>query len=298
MHPRDRTKRWPFLFVLPLSLSLALAACGTGQRAGAGGTGPLRVGGSTTVNSVAADAAEVLRGDGMRITVDSQGGSAGGIAQLGAGQIEIAMSSKEVSPEERGRYPHVEFVSTEIGQDAVGVIVRRQVARGGVRNLTRDQLEALFEGKVQNWQELGGPDLAVFVYDKEPGRGTREVLDRYLYGPDASSPPPPQADNYAVVGGNEEARAKLLSTPGAVAPLSASFVAGFPELATVAVDGVAPTPSTVRDGTYPLARPLFLVTDGPPAGAAKRFVDFVLSPAGQELVERHGYLDLAHLGRH
>lgn len=298
MRPRDRRLHWPCLLVLSLSLSLALTACGGGQRAGAGGTSPLRVSGSTTVNSVAADAAEVLRRDGMRITLDSQGGSAGGIAQLGAGQIEIAMSSKEVSAEERERYPGVDFVSTEIGRDAVGVIVRRQVARGGVRNLTRDQLEALFEGRVESWRELGGPDLAVFVYDKERGRGTREVLDRYLYGAHGGSSPPPQADNYAVVGGNEEARSKLLSTPGAVAPLSTSFVTGFPELVAVAVDGVEPTPSTVGDGTYPLARPLFLVTDGPPAGAAKRFVDFVLSPPGQELVQRHGYLDLAHLGRH
>lgn len=294
---RRRSAGW---WALALA-GVVLAACGSDAgRAGraGGGAAALRVSGSTTVNPVAADAAEVLRRQGMRITVDSQGGSAGGIAQLAAGQVEIAMSSKALSDADRAAFPGVDFVATEIGQDALGVVVRREVFDGGVTALTRDQLEALFEGRVGNWKELGGPDLAVFVYDKEPGRGTREVLDTYLYGKDGKAPPPPDSDAYAIVGGNEEARAKLVSTPGSVGPLSTSFIEGFPKLAAVAVDGVAPSPATVRDGSYPLARPLFLVTDGPPAGPAKRFVDFVLSAEGQALVAEHGFLTLADLGQH
>ena len=284
-----------------VTLTLLAGACGSDGGSGGGGGGDqagstLRVSGSTTVNAVAADAAEVLRAQGMKVTVDSQGGSAGGIAQLGEGQVEIAMSSKVVSDEDKARYAGVDFVSTEIGQDAVGVIIRKEVVDGGVTRLDRDQLKALFEGRIANWKELGGPDLAVFVYDKEPGRGTREVLDKYLYGKDGKAPPPPQSDNYAVVGGNEETRTKLESTPGSVGPLSSSFITGHPKLAALEVDGVAPTPATVKDSTYPMSRPLFLVTDGPPAGQAKRFIDFVLSAEGQKLVHKHGYLNLADLG--
>lgn len=283
---------------------LVMGACGGGTSAspGAGG-GPsatLRVSGSTTVNPVAADAAEILRRRGLKTTVDSQGGSAGGIAQLGAGQVDVAMSSKELSDADRARFPGVDFVSTEIGRDAVGIVVRREVVDGGLSSLSGPQLRSLFEGRVGNWRELGGPDLDVFVYDKEPGRGTREVLDTYLYGgkegKDGKAPPPPQADNVAVVGGNEESRTKLLSTPGSVGPLSTAFVAGHPQLVAVAVDGVAPTPEAVRTGRYPLSRPLLLLTDGPPAGGAKRFIDFVLSPEGQAVVARHGYLTRADLG--
>lgn len=278
---------------------IALAAggaCGSGSPSSGAGGPTLRVSGSTTVNLVAADAAELLRGQGMRITVDSQGGSAGGIAQLGDGQVEIAMSSKQVTDEEKAAHPGVDFVSTEIGKDAVGVVIRKEVVHAGVTGLDRAQLRAVFEGRVANWKEVGGPDLAVFVYDKEPGRGTREVLDSFLYGPDGKAPPPPRSDTYAVVGGNEETRAKLESTPGSVGPLSSSFIADHPKLATLEVVGVAPTPENVRTGAYPMARPLFLVTNGPPAGAAKRFIDFVLSTEGQELVSRHGYLTLADLG--
>ncbi len=286
-----------------LLLGLAVAACGGSKSTASGGAptsapsaGSLRVSGSTTVNPVAADAAEVLRKQGAKITVDASGGSGGGIAQLGAGQVEVAMSSKPLADADRAMFPGVNFVATQIGADAVGVVVRKEVFDGGVKSLTKDQVRSLFEGKVANWKELGGPDLAVFVYDKEPGRGTREAIDKYLYGKDGKAPPPPKSDNYAIVGGNEETRAKLLSTPGATGPLSTSFVTGYPKLAVVALDGIEPIPENVRTATYPISRPLYLITNGPPAGPAKAFVDYILGPDGQKLVTKHGYLTLSELG--
>lgn len=256
----------------------------------------LRVSGSTTVNPVAADAAEALRSDMLTITVDTQGGSAGGIAQLGAKQIDIAMSSKPVGDEDKAMFPDVAFTSTEIGKDAVGIVVRKEVVAGGLTNITKAQLRALFEGRVTNWKQIGGPDLKTFVYDKEPGRGTREVLDKYLYAKGEKAPAPPAGNpRYAVVGGNEETRTKLLSTPGSVAPLSSAFVEGQPTLAVLGVDGTAATTANIADSTYPLSRPLYLVTDGAPKGAAKTFIDYVLSPKGQELLTKHGYLTLAQL---
>lgn len=274
---------------------LVAVSCGPPATTVEGG-GTLRVSGSTTVNPVAADAAEVLRRQGLRVTVDAQGGSAGGIAQLGRGEVEIAMTSKPVDAEDEQAFPGVDFVATQIGSDAVGIVVRREVFDGGVKRLDRIQLRALLEGRVRNWKELGGPDLEAFVYDKEPGRGTREVLDAYLYGPGEAAPLP-QSGNVAIVGGNEEGRAKVLSTPGGVTPLSTSFISGHPELAAVALDGVEPTAAHVAAGSYPLSRPLYLVTNGPPAGSAAAFVDYLTSAEGQGIVAGHGHLNLADLGR-
>lgn len=293
-----------FLPLAVLLLLLAIAGCGDSKNTASGGApasgassgGSLRVSGSTTVNPVAADAAEVLRKQGAKITVDATGGSAGGIAQLSEGQVEVAMSSKPLADADRAKFPGANFVTTQIGADAVGVVVRKEVFDGGVKSLTKDQARSLFEGKIANWKELGGPDLAVFLYDKEPGRGTREALDKYLYGKDGKAPPPPSSDNYAIVGGNEETRAKLLSTPGATGPLSTSFVTGYPKLAVVALDGIEATPENVKAATYPISRPLYLITNGPPAGPAKELIDYILGPDGQKLVTKHGYLTLAELG--
>ena len=289
------------LALLVLAGSLTLTACGgadattAGDATTGGATGTLRISGSTTVNPVAADAAEALRSTDLTITVDTQGGSAGGITQLAAGQIDIAMSSKPIADADRTAAPDVDFTETRIGEDAVGIVVRKEVLAGGLKSVTKQQLKQLFEGEVANWKQLGGPDLDVFVYDKEPGRGTREVLDRFLYGKGVKAPAPPNNPRYAIVGGNEETRTKLLSTPGSVAPLSSGFVADQPELGLLAVEGITPTAATIADGSYPLSRPLFLVTDGAPQGAAKTFIDYVLSPEGQPLLTRHGYLTNAQL---
>lgn len=272
---------------------MSLAGCADG---GTGKDGALRVSGSTTVAPVAADAAEALKTDGLDITVATQGGSAGGISQLAAGQISIALSSKPLAEEDKAANPGTDFVTTQIGADAVGVIVTKEVADAGVKNLTADQVRDLFEGKINNWSEVGGPDLDVFVYDKEPGRGTREVLDKYIYG-DEKAPPPPESGNYAIVGGNLETRNKLESTPGAVAPLSTSFIEGRKGLAAVTLDGIEPSPENIASGKYPMARPLYLITDGEPEGSAKKFIDYILSPKGQELMTKHGYLTLKQIGK-
>lgn len=272
---------------------MTLTSCSDG---GAEKGGALQVSGSTTVAPVAADAAEALKADGLDITVATQGGSAGGISQLAAGQIDIALSSKPLAEEDKAANSNIDFLPTQIGADAVGVIVTKEVADAGVKNLTADQVRDLFEGKINNWSEVGGPDLDVFVYDKEPGRGTREVLNKYIYG-DKEAPPPPESGNYAIVGGNLETRNKLESTPGAVAPLSTSFVEGRDGLAAVTLDGIEPSPENIASGKYPMARPLYLITDGEPEGSARKFVDYLLSSKGQKLMTKHGYLTLREIGK-
>ncbi|MFB6520369.1 phosphate ABC transporter substrate-binding protein [Streptomyces sp. NPDC056401] len=281
-------------FAVVLLASLA-TACADADAA-AGGGKALQASGSTTVAPVVADAAESLKAQGLNITVATQGGSAGGISQLGAGQIDVALSSKPIADKDRADNPKVEFVSTQIGSDAVGVIISKQVADAGVKNLTAEQVRGLFEGKITNWNQVGGPNLEVFVYDKEPGRGTREVLDKYLYHGE-KPPPPPNSDHFAIVGGNLETRNKLESTPGAVGPLSTGFIEGRDKLVAVSLDGIAPTMENVASSKYPMTRPLFLVTNGQAKDTAKRLIDYLVSDKGQELLPKHGYLTLKQIGK-
>jgi phosphate transport system substrate-binding protein len=256
----------------------------------------LRINGSTTVNLPVAEAAEILRAErGMRIHVDSQGGSSGGISMLGEGLVHIGMSSKPLAGSDRERYPDVDFHVTPIGGDAVALIVPGDVWEGGVRALTRGQMRGIYERHITHWREVGGPDLRIAFFNKEPGRGTWEVFAKWLYG-DAKQAPPV---SFPEVGGNEEARTKVASTRGALSQLSASWADGEHvfALGIQLEDGtvVRPTPEHIARNVYPMSRPLFLLTDGQPAGGAKTFVDFLLGDRGQALVRKHGYLALEDL---
>ncbi|HVS31167.1 MAG TPA: substrate-binding domain-containing protein, partial [Thermoanaerobaculia bacterium] len=223
--------------------------------------------------------------------IDTQGGSSGGISGIGDGSVEIGMSSKPLTQEDRTRYPRTNFVATKIGEDAVALVVAAEVFDGGVKALTRGQVRDIYEGKIRNWKQAGGPDRRVVFFNKEPGRGTWEVFAAWAYGNPNNAP----EVSHPEVGGNEETRTKVISTRGAVSQLSSSWVEDDPRIRALGLrldDGrvVYPTTANIASGAYPMSRPLFLVTNGAPAGQAKTFIDFMLSPRGQELVKKHGFL--------
>ncbi|MEO8043501.1 MAG: phosphate ABC transporter substrate-binding protein, partial [Spartobacteria bacterium] len=256
----------------------------------------LKINGSTTVNLPAAEGAEVLRAEKkMDITVDTQGGSSGGISALGDGRVQIGMSSKPVSDEDRAKYPAVKFNPIHIGEDAVAMIVSKDVWDGGVKSLTKEQIQGLYEGRAKNWKEVGGPDERIVFFNKEPGRGTWEVFAHWAYGDPKKAP----QVSLPEVGGNEETRNKVGSTRGAISQLSSSWADGQKVFALgikmESGEVLQPTPENIATHKYPMSRPLFLLTNGEPQGEAKTFVDFMLSPQGQELVKKHGYLGLDQL---
>lgn len=258
--------------------------------------GPLKINGSTTVNLAAAEAAEVLRAErGLSIQVDTQGGSSGGISMLGDGLVQIGMSSKPLSDDDRKKYPKVKFHPIHVGEDAVAMVVSKDVWAGGVKALTRQQIRDIYEGRIKNWKQVGGPDRRIAFFNKEPGRGTWEVFAHWLYGDSKKAP----LASFPEVGGNEETRNKVASTRGAVSQLSSSWADNDKvyALALKLEDGtvIAPEPRNIANHRYPMSRPLFLLTNGEPTGDAKTFVDFMLSERGQALVHKHGYLTLAEL---
>ncbi len=258
----------------------------------------LKINGSTTVNLPAAEGAEILRAEKkMDIQVDTQGGSSGGISGVGDGLVQIGMSSKPISEADRAKYPKVNFNPIHIGEDAVAMIVSRDVWEGGVKALNQQQLRDIYEGKITDWKEVGGKPQRIAFFNKEPGRGTWEVFAHWLYG-DAKKAP---QVSFPEVGGNEETRNKVASTRGALSQLSSSWADNQKVFAlgirNDAGEVVQPTPAEIASHRYPMSRPLFLLTNGEPQGNAKTFVDFMLSARGQELVKKHGYLALDQLNK-
>jgi phosphate transport system substrate-binding protein len=256
----------------------------------------LKINGSTTVNLPVAEAAEILRAvKKMQIQVDTQGGSSGGISMLGDGLVSIGMASKHVSDADRAKYPKVDFQEIPIGEDAVAMVVSRDVWDGGVKKLTKRQIRDIYEGRVENWKDVGGPDQRIAFFNKEPGRGTWEVFVLWLYGDPKKAP----QVSFPEVGGNEETRSKVASTRGGVSQLSSSWADGTRVFAvaleTDIGEAIEPTAANIAAKKYPMSRPLFLLTNGEPIGEARVFVDFILSEQGQELVKKHGYLRLQDL---
>lgn len=254
----------------------------------------IKIQGSTTVNSVVSEAAEIVSKEkGWKIFVDTQGGSSGGISALGDGLVDIAMISKPVSPEDRAKYPHINFIPYPIGLDGVALVVSQPVWEGGLRSLSQKQVQDIYESKIKNWKEVGGPDAPIVFYNKEPGRGTWEVFANWAYNGHKNAP----LVSHPEVGSNEETRNKVSFHPSAISQLSFAWAERSDKIKSLGIktdEGkiIYPSLETIRNESYPMARTLYVVTNGQARGPIKEFIDFLLSERGQKLVEKNGYLPI------
>jgi phosphate transport system substrate-binding protein len=214
------------------------------------------------------------------------GGSGTGISALINGTTDICQASRAMKDSEkeklRDRYA---TTGTEIpvARDGLSVYVN---ASNPIKALTMDQLKRIFTGKATNWKEVGGPDAKIIVYSRENSSGTYVFFKEHvLKNADYTSRAQSMPGTAAVV--NAVAKEK-----NGIGYGGAAYAKGIHVLSVKKDDAspaVTPDLAHVKDGSYPLARPLFFYLRNKPAGETKRFVDWVLSKEGQAIVQKVGY---------
>lgn len=250
----------------------------------------LRVTGSTTVLPIVAEAAKAYRqrNPALALTV-SGGGSGAGVSAIQKGIAEIGMVSRGLTPQEQQRLgDRVRLVA--VARDAVAIAVSKAVYEGGVRALTLAQIAAIYRGEIKNWSAVGGPDARILVIDKEPSRGTRHVFAKVVLGDEQARAP----GATIISGSNSEEQAAIASSRQAIGMLSNAWLNDAVRAVAVGDVGkaVLPTLEHLADGRYPIQRELNLLLPANSSSEANRFVDFLLSDAGQRTVEQVGYLRL------
>jgi len=238
--------------------------------------------GSTTVLPIAQPCAEVFMDQNPDIDISIQGGGSGvGITSLIDGTCDIGNSSRPVKEEEvaKAKEKGVELFANIIAKDAIAVIVHTS---NKIDGLTLEQIKAIYTGEISNWSPVGGEDQVIVVVSRDSASGTFEafnelVLHKEKLRPDALM----QASNAAVA-------ITVANTPGAIGYVGLGYV--ISQVKAIKVNDIIPSKETVNDNSYPLARPLFMYTNGEPEGIVKDFIDFVLSAEGQKLVEENGFI--------
>jgi phosphate transport system substrate-binding protein len=267
------------------SLALcALIACGAGIVTTATAEN-LNVRGSTTTYIAAKRMAEKFqqRRSGVQVVVGG-GGSEQGIAALIRGETDIANSSRFIDTAElkwaiqQDIYP----VPFRIADDCIIPIVHNS---NRVRNLSMEQLRAIYAGRIDNWSEVGGVDQPIQVISREMTSGTSAVWrDLVMGGEDIVTLQPLQRSSGDMV-------RTVSSSPGAIGYIGLGNLSA--RIKPLRVDGVMGSIRSVRDGSYPISRPLFMFTQGWPAGLTLEFINFVLDPeGGQPIIEEMGFVPL------
>ena len=244
--------------------------------------------GSTTVGPIAKAFAEyyMTRNKGVNVTV-SESGSGNGAKSLLNGTCDIACLSRAMKASElaAAAQKQVKPVQHVVAHDGLPVIVHPS---NPVKGLTKKQVESIYTGAIANWKDVGGLDLAIVVVSRDTNSGTYETFKELVLGKDAKI-----KAGAEYTGSNGGIRQRVQTTPGAIGFAGLGFV--DQTVKALAIDGIMPGADTVMDGTYPLARKLYMYTNGQPAAAshAGRFLGLARTPEGREIVEEIGFVPVA-----
>jgi len=271
-------------------LTIAAAISLTGSAAWAGDS--LTLDGSTTVGPIAKAFAEYFMDKHKDVTITvSESGSGNGAKGLINGTCDIGCMSRFMKEKEVAAavakgilpVPHV------VAMDGLPILVHPS---NPIKNLTVEQVRKVFEGTINNWKALGGPDRPIVVVSRDTNSGTYEtfyklVMTHQLDGEKIKTKIGSSAE---YVGSNGAVRSRVQSTPNAIGYAGLGFVDRTVKALTV--NDVEPNADTVASGLYPIARPLFMFTHGYPklGSTLFRFITIYLTPEGQEMVEEIGFV--------
>ena len=211
----------------------------------------------------------------VRITV-AGGGSGVGVQKVGEGIVQIGNTGRALKPAEVEKYGLVSF---PFAIDGVAVAVN---PANKVAGLTKAQIKDIFSGKIANWKEVGGADAPISLYVREDGSGTRETFEERALDKGASSA------GANVVNSNGAMKTAIGQDPNAVGYVGIGHL--DKSIKGVSVDGMAPSQENAASGQYTVTRLLYMNTKGEPQGITKGFVDYIFTPAGQEIVSKAGYI--------
>ena len=246
-----------------------------------------RIKGSDTVLPIAQQTAERFMNQHPKARVTVTGGGTGvGISALLDNTTDLAMASRPIKFSEKMKIKAAkqEVVEVVVAYDALAVVVNLS---NPVKQLTRQQLEAIFRGKITNWKQVGGEDRKIVVYSRETSSGTYEffkesALKNKNYMPNSLSMPATGAIIQSVS-----------QTKGAIGYVGLAYVSPHIKTLAISYDGIhyaTPTVANATNKSYPIVRPLYYYYNAKNKAAVTPLLDFILSVEGQNIIKKSGYI--------
>jgi phosphate transport system substrate-binding protein len=244
-----------------------------------GEKGEIRSAGGTAHIPVMKEAAARIMGFNPEIQISIAGGGSGvGVKQVGEGLVDIGNTGRTPTEDEVKQYGLKMF---KWAIDGVAIVVN---PANKARSLSQDQAAAIFAGKITNWNEVGGVDKRINLYTRDEASGTREVFwEKALKKGDIAA-------TANVIVSNGAMKGAVSQDPYGIGYVSVGHI--DETVAPVTFNGIEPSMQNVKDGKYPVARGLFSNTKGEPAGLVKKFIEYLFTEEGQQIVVEKGFISV------
>lgn len=240
--------------------------------------------GSSTVAPFAAEIGKRFESlhDNVRVDVQT-GGSSRGVGDARAGLADIGMVSRALNENEK------DLLSFTVALDGISVILNKA---NPVNALDKQQIIDIYTGRIVNWKDVGGNDAPITVVNKAEGRSTLELFLHYFGLKNTEVKP------QVIIGDNQQGIKTVIGNPDAIGYVSvgaAEYAAKQgAAIKLLPLAGIAASVENVRNRSFPLSRPLNLVTLAEPVGLEKDFIEFAGSPQVNDLIEAQYFVPIAH----
>ncbi len=272
-------KKWLVVLLTVMFATSAFAASGKNS---------IQIKGSDTMVNLSQAWAEKYMdentGDFVAVT---GGGSGTGLSSLISGTCDIAMSSRNIKDKEiaLARQKGIDPNEIKAALDGLAVLVH---PANPVSKLTIGQLAGIFTGKISNWKEVGGKDEKIVILSREVNSGTHVYFKEHVLRKNDSNSKEEFAPSALMLSSSQAIADEIAGNTAAIGYYGMGYISKKQKPVAVAKDEksayIEPEIENVVNGEYPISRPLFLYTNGSPEGLVKKFVDYVLSKEGQDIV--------------
>jgi phosphate transport system substrate-binding protein len=242
----------------------------------------LRIRGSDTLGAkLVPQLAEAFKKNGGKVSFDiAAEGSSTAFTNLASGTAEIGMSSRKVKADERAlsRSKGVTLTEFEVAWDMIAIVVNKN---NPISDLKKKQVLQIFSGDIKDWSEVGGTPGPISIYTRNTSSGTyKDFISLAMKGREYGA-------NSQKMAGNEQIASEVGSNANGIGYVGLAY-ANSKGVKVVTIDGETPSAANVKK--YPYSRPTFFYTSGEPAGTTKEFIDFCLSPAGEAIASKVGFI--------
>ncbi len=246
--------------------------------------------GSTTVLPIAQAVADAYMQAHPDANIQVSGGGSGvGIQAIINQKVDIGMSSADVSAAQKAQDSNMNIIT--IAHDGIAIIVN---PANTVQDISLDQVKGIYNGSVTSWSSLSGAGVPnsnnqIVLVGRDSSSGTRTYFDQVVMQ-NTNDSLSMHEDN-----SNGAVLQEVAQTPNAIGYISIGYLDNTVKaLPIVTTNGhvIVPSVATVKDKTYPIHRDLYMITNGKPTGLANDYINFLLSPAGQQIVVAQGYVAL------
>ena len=289
-------KKIPALVTI-LFVLLSLTSCGpdsSTETASDSSAAYIENKGSDTIVNLALAWAERYQTDHPDVRISVTGGGSGtGIASLVNGTVDIANASRQIKEEEidQAKANGINPVEHIIARDAIAVIVN---PNNPVNELTLQQISDMYSGKISNWSEVGGEDRPIVRLSRETNSGTHAYFLETVLRLGSKEDKTLFSTDTLLLPSSEGIIAEVRQNPNAIGYDGLGYVPK--DLKTIAIAEtqggtyVLPSIATVNDKTYPIARDLYMYTNGEPTGLLKEYLDWIVSTEAQQIVADLGFV--------